>query len=282
MSTLNGYARPVGSSGSSSGVPGADHTYVTSDNPHFVWSCFGEPSGGTLICQGFGDSSIANCLSRPNSEAGIKYGITGVCHQAANRILYPGEVVVSFAQGYWASFYLYGTYGDITAESFGEWRRRKEDCGARHVASPASKIESNSRNTPEKIYNQRIIDLYYKKEYISTNPDHLLKKELEYMLEFRLGGELDLQIINLVKKQRADLLKEKENKVNELYNGDISTEKYVKEINDIVGDTLISLQEKLGKNIYEKIFELSSSKESFILIDPEIAKNSLKINTNHK
>lgn len=89
----------------------ADHTYVTSDSGH-VWPCFGRGSGGTPISSGIGNISKADCLSNPLSRSGIAYGITGVCHQAANRILYPSGATVSKARGYRWSLFSYGTYGN--------------------------------------------------------------------------------------------------------------------------------------------------------------------------
>jgi hypothetical protein len=74
-----------------------DHVYVGSDGGH-LWGCFGGDSGGIEICSGPGDIAFAYCLSYPRGKsalgllplyAGITYGKDGVCHQAANRILYP-------------------------------------------------------------------------------------------------------------------------------------------------------------------------------------------------
>lgn len=88
----------------------ADHTYVKSSNGH-VWPCWGRHSGGICICTGTGNTNQADCLSQPNSQAGISYGVTGVCHQTANRILYPSGQTVSSARGYRGSFFAWGTYG---------------------------------------------------------------------------------------------------------------------------------------------------------------------------
>ena len=88
----------------------ADHTYVTS-SAHHVWPCFGRSSGGRPVCRGAGDIDKADCLSNPLSQAGIAYGVTGVCHQAANRILYPSGLTVSVARGYRWSVFSYGAYG---------------------------------------------------------------------------------------------------------------------------------------------------------------------------
>lgn len=88
----------------------ADHTYVTSSDGH-VWPCWGRFAGGNLICDGKGNTDQADCLSQPNSQAGIVYGVTGVCHQTANRILLPAGEYVSAASGYRASVFAWGVFG---------------------------------------------------------------------------------------------------------------------------------------------------------------------------
>ena len=91
------------------GMP-ADHTYVRSDAGH-VWPCWGRSANGRPICDGLAELDDADCLSRVNSDAGIRYGWTGVCHQTANRILYPSGATVDEAAGYLGSVFAWGTYG---------------------------------------------------------------------------------------------------------------------------------------------------------------------------
>lgn len=103
--TLTGYALKIP-------LLPAEHTYVKSSDGH-VWPCWGRSSGGRPICAGTGNTAQADCLSRPNSKAGIHYGKTGVCHQTANRILCVtrSKETVSRAKGYPASVFAWGTYG---------------------------------------------------------------------------------------------------------------------------------------------------------------------------
>lgn len=292
----------------STGFLGTDHTYVTSDNPSHAWPCWGRESGGTEICRGYGKYSVADCISQPNSWAGIVYGVTGVCHQTANRILYPAGVTVSKAGGYWASHLAYGTYGTTSLEFFARLAICKASLSTRALKSEASiepldtemRIQSSSIGGPEKEYLQRVGALYI--EQIQTSPifvsatmseesssikksklesfsstitmeekSSLLGKELELMIGFRLGDNPDLQITESVLKQQSDFLKEKGKTDNEFYNTDFSIEKYVKEVNDLFGDLLISLPDVLGKDEYQKIFDLPPLKEGFKLIDPDIA-----------
>src|SRR5262245_38770350 len=80
-----------------------DHTYVTSSVGD-RWGCKGRERGGRIICRGSGDLTFARCLACPDGRAVTTYGVTGVCHQIANRILYPAGILVDRASGYNRSF----------------------------------------------------------------------------------------------------------------------------------------------------------------------------------
>src|SRR5688572_18723534 len=98
-----------------------EHTYVLSDEG-LACRCWGRYEGGRVIAQAEGDAVVARCLSEPQSQAGIEYGVTGVCHQTANRILYYAGLLVDLAKGYRLSQMWFGTYG------LGEWPQRVK-CG---------------------------------------------------------------------------------------------------------------------------------------------------------
>ena len=105
---FRGYAIPV------EGLSFLDHTYVhieKNDNTRDVYGCWGRADGGRQICEGTGDVAEAEMIATPIGLAGIVYGVTGVCHQTANRILYPAQITVRMAGGYAISSAIYGTYG---------------------------------------------------------------------------------------------------------------------------------------------------------------------------
>ena len=90
----------------------ADHTYVTCSNGAVRWGCWGGKTGGAALRQRVGSTKRADKIAEPDERAGITcYLINGVCHQAANRILYPAHITVRGARGYYVSESLYGTYG---------------------------------------------------------------------------------------------------------------------------------------------------------------------------
>lgn len=245
----------------------------------------GEGKRAEENCQGNGNVTMANCISQPNSWAGIIYGVTGVCHQTANRILYPARVTVSKAGGYWASTLAYGVYG--TPASITEWFARLAACSL--VSSDITFIRALEMDTrsqvlsqedTEKAYLKKVLALYsetmqtpqtFRAEVNEDESYSLIGKELELMMEFRLGRSLDAQITKSILKQQYDFLKEKHEMEYNLYSTDLSVEKHVKEMNDFFGDTLRRIAEILEKDQFEKIFGLTPPDGSFSLIDPKIA-----------
>lgn len=119
-----------------------DHTWVASDAGYCEGCRFGtEPEPDPYYCSpsrwkagkytppsdtsrklesGSDSQSIAECMAgKPYkfmgipSQSGIVYAINGVCHNLANRTLYPSNVTVNGALGYWFTQAIYGTYGTM-------------------------------------------------------------------------------------------------------------------------------------------------------------------------
>jgi hypothetical protein len=107
----------------------ADHTYVICSNKAF--GCFGASSGGRKLNDtgGYNELSKVDILNHntpinlfipgfkkvniplPTGDAGIIYGINGVCHMAANRLMVQSEKCVHDARFSSVSFALFGVYG---------------------------------------------------------------------------------------------------------------------------------------------------------------------------
>lgn len=125
-----------------------DHVYLSSDMG-LTWRCNGRTSGGTLV-RGATAADIDHCLclalpdqgpqaglaSLGDMNAGIIVGITGVCHQIANRILRPCKLDVSRVNGYAFTLTIYGKWG---RRPWVEWSR----CGSR-VTGPSSTMPGGS------------------------------------------------------------------------------------------------------------------------------------------
>ena len=79
----------------------ADHTYVKCGTGGKAWGCWGGNTGGAQLRRADGSTSRADAIAGGNERGGIKcYLINGVCHQAANRILFPAGITVRGARGY--------------------------------------------------------------------------------------------------------------------------------------------------------------------------------------
>jgi hypothetical protein len=163
----------------------ADHTWVTTydetktpyqtieevkkHNQHY-WYCWGSfcaPPGDPtrLLAQQVGSLKMAACLVTPNLPCGYpspadgtiyNYGIDGVCHQLANQVLYAtggtlSPITVAGANAYWASVYLYGTYGTTQAD----WQAKINQCGGAHVASAAAAGGGAGVNLPPDDFEKR-------------------------------------------------------------------------------------------------------------------------------
>ncbi|MFZ6873242.1 hypothetical protein ACO0LF_14405 [Undibacterium sp. Di27W] len=109
---------------------GSEHTWVTTYDPgtgspnetlgHY-WYCWGkERTHARNLVIGKGGVDFALKIAKPNKKdesVGIEYGIDGVCHQMANRLLRFSldennmPVTVHQAKGYLLSKMMYGEYG---------------------------------------------------------------------------------------------------------------------------------------------------------------------------
>jgi hypothetical protein len=80
------------------------------------WGCFGrtaaqESNNAKLIAQGVGDPLWADAIAGPDGHSGIDFGVTGICHHCANRILIPANVDVSMSPGNEIATPIFGKYG---------------------------------------------------------------------------------------------------------------------------------------------------------------------------
>ena len=279
MAQLNGFAIVIS-------WLGADHTYVTSSDG-YVWPCWGRSSGGRMISSGNGSSAQANCLSQTDSHAGIIYGVTGVCHQTANRILWPSRTTVSRASGYWASTLLYGVYGTMGVPQLLEWEARKERCssvsGDRQIAAalPASiRAATEKAVAPQPAAEREFLDkidtLYA--PYVKTmtiakltemKPVDFLAKELDLIADYKLGADKNPEQISSLQHIQSDALKEKANLAMALNNRTINGEEYASKVNDLFGTMLNQFSKTIDRETYVKLLDIKPG-VTFSIVDPKI------------
>ena len=142
----------------------ADHTYVVGEDVHsgycYSWPCGGAFEGGRFLDgSGETDGNVCDCISQrrvdiklAGGQAGIRYLIDGVCHQAANRIMYPTRRIVAQAYGWPLSHYIYGIYGMSARDGLGIVRFVKimDGCYPQWRKDPlATDIERNDTENAE-------------------------------------------------------------------------------------------------------------------------------------
>lgn len=145
----------------------ADHTYVMCGTGGRAWSCWGGKTGGTVLHSGSGSTSQADAIAEPNERAGVTcYLINGVCHQAANRILFPAGILVIGAKGYGVSSALFGPYGrprgplGICSAPFNQHTGVTGDLPACVAPAAGIKAADNLRSSEEQAYVTRVNQAY--------------------------------------------------------------------------------------------------------------------------
>jgi hypothetical protein len=254
MTTLYAWANPL------SAWKGADHTWVTDYPSPFqcppkadYWYCWGicHPAGpGTTarpLGSAKGDSAFARCICKPNNPkayGGINlYGIEGVCHQLANRVLYATSIygpplTVNSAHKYWLSHFLFGTYGTTHAD----WAARKKRC------QPSTMAGMGGGGVDD--------------------PDRELFEQLVRSAAPSAAEEEDT--LRALDDLRSQLLAEKAPLDEAVQAGTITGEEFANRVNELVTSYLPRIAGIVGTNSFARIFEASPDEPAEVL-DPEIA-----------
>lgn len=250
---LTGFALPAAL------LPGADHTYVLSDQGH-MWSCFGRSSGGQTLCSGQGNAAFADCLSQPNSTAGLSYGITGVCHQAANRILYPAGTFVDNARGYRLSVFRFSVYGK------GTWVELQACARLRATGRPPppkGTPVSQSRLT-------KILKSFFDRFTSSgASEDQIRHAEFSALWDSSLGEDYALEKKSQISQLQAQMRRLQEELAGRFEIGQISSDEYLAKTQSITNDILTKCERILGPADFERLFG-ESREHAYELVDPEI------------
>lgn len=274
MAALEGWAYPTDYLFLEHVPGGADHAYVVSSDGK-RWGCGGGSQGGSRIARGHGSHRKANCFSQNTS--GIVYGVNGVCHQIANRILWAARGIhtVHRAKGYVWSASIYGSYG---SDGPG-WAARKLACqinnwprprwppwfsaAPNEVDLPASVIDefaSNDDDAGEEVFDEN--DVAYQSKLRSLHDDPELSKralagaELELLLNYRSDhGLTSAQIVDLQNLQ-VDLREAHQHLVTGLHSGQLSREKFVLQLTSAMREAFQQFEKRLGEELYLKVFDL--------------------------
>jgi len=195
----------------------ADHTYVRCSTGGKAWSCWGGKTGGSFLRSGSGSTNQADAIAEPNECAGVTcYLVNGVCHQAANRILFPAGIFVTGARGYGVSSAIYGPYGRPTGPlgtckaPFNHHAGITGDL-PECATPPFDSIAAETRSSKERVYFKSVSRAYSKviplrlqsKHREGTNLVEFMVHLFDYQIEYSLGDRFDQRRLDRLRKIRA-------------------------------------------------------------------------------
>lgn len=278
----------------------ADHTYVTSSDGK-VWPCWGRSAGGTVVCSGAGNSAAADCDSFPRGEAGIVYGLTGVCHQTSNRILFPSLQNVSAARGAVVSYLLYGVLGkDVPFEPAGVcplFMAKAATCALANIgkettlmakaeAVPDAGVDPDQESQAS--FMHEIIDLHggamdnihmaVKCDSATAREDvshaDISAGELKLLVKYRLRDDYDKSKVGQLVDVRTAMSRKTMESHEEIMEAKIPADSIAQKINDEVGKMQVDMKDTLGEKDYESF--LGHLETDLKIIDPEILAASMQ------
>lgn len=244
------------------GTVRGEHTYVMS-NEGDRWGCGGRAAGGRLICRGRCDVQLARCLAGPHHDAGIRYGVTGICHQIANRVLWPADVLVDRAKGYSFCLLLYAQYGrgswpelDFCCHLLGA-----EDLLAARKGEPmAEPPKKTGLSEPEAAY---VTESSEEESFVDESVSILRE-----LVDRNLGGGLDPGKRARLEQIIARMAREQYDLIGAIEHGHMSAEDYFDHFARLVRRTFDEMDRILGRTDFERVFG-APPEAAQTLIDPE-------------
>jgi hypothetical protein len=264
----------------------ASHSYVTSSDG-YAWECGGGTYGNiNPICSGTANSSTADCISQGwRSMAGVVYGVTGVCHQASNRILYEtGQKVWFWA--FYVSLPLYGYYGSIGVFPAVAWYIRKSDCGVlllpsqsapRMISKEGDFLNDTDKRTHDFLQKLLILTTLNQTERLQLygeSKDPLadtgsLNQELKLWIKYRLGENFDERKLEEISKAQNLLFQNSLTARSNLIEEIDDPQKNAHDINHQLSVCLKRIKDILGEEDYQQVFETNDT--DVTVVDPDIA-----------
>ena len=272
----------------------ADHTYVTSSDGK-VWPCWGRSTGGSVICSGPGNAAAADCDSFPWKLAGIMYAVTGVCHQTANRILFPSLQNVIAARAAVVSYVSYGVLGmDLPGELPGVspvFLAKAATCALANIGKDATlKAQpETSRAASQASFMQELIDLHQgtmdslhmavkgeaetTREAVPTS--NISAGELELMVKYRLmRDDYDESKVGQLVDVRTSMSRKTIECHEDIMAAKSTPDTIAQKINDEIGKMQVDMKDVLGEKDYGSF--LGHHETDIIIVDPEILASSMQ------
>ncbi len=257
------------------GQPAGDHTYVMT--PSKTWRCLGSQSGGRKLECGNGTIAAATCMGNPEESnwelpenpftkkfpysAGIVYGVNGVCHQIANRVLYHTGATVKGAGSYDITSTLYGVYGtfvpafiaflfplvyaSLEAVAYGEWMNRTSRC-------------PSQRNAVNSTFEAQVVGLHESVQNVPPRSraerlEHHLR-EVELQLKDRLGSKIDNETIRQVKEMMRQEDSQQLAKLSTNTETEIQVDDLAEKHSQAASDMFFKMAGILGENAFFTVY----------------------------
>lgn len=246
------------------------HTYVQS-SCGALWGCWGGSAGGTSVCSGSGSSIEADCISR--GGAGIVYGLNGVCHQTANRILAPANITIPPSyQQIRATYFTYGQYGyNLPNQPQSDrWPDRKLACsGSAPGSGPGATAgysgpSSGSKRLATFSTGRMNLGTFTSAERDQPN----LRSELSSLIRESLGHSLDQQTFDGLAEVQERLQSRQHELVQLLLAHQINKEAYLSRLDDALRAATRDGEKLLGADDFHKLFGEQFRAQS--MIDPKM------------
>ena len=267
----------------------ADHTYVKCHTGGAAWGCWGGKSGGKTLRSGQGSTKRADKIAQPDEKANIKcYLVNGVCHQAANRILLPADILVRGARGYSVSQALFGAYGRV-----GIWPCRSPfvqhagvtgDLTACRQAAALSgrRARRRQRSEADKLdyqYIRRELEIYRggarmmrsgaRSAADASEAASLHLALFMHMAEFNLGPMLDRGLARRLKQVRRKTERDRRKPEIAYESKEMNIEEFAGHFNELTLLFQTEMANSMNRDTYATLFDLDPDQQ-VILADPQI------------
>jgi len=234
-----------------------DHTYVTCDNGR-KWECFGQCEGGMLICEGTVSPKAVEGIASQAHAGGIEYAVTGISHQAANRLLWGSKGMVSEARGFWACAMLFGVYGSDALD----WLR-SAGRSLQQSESPQGPSRAILKNAPH----MRALVTSIQERYMrairvdgAQDAEGLLGDEFSLMIEGKLGQSYSRQRAAHLLSRHRQLMREKRSLDAKLEIGSLDKPAYMRDLDIALNSALLDMACDIGVRDFISLFEIDPSR----------------------
>ena len=222
------------------------HTYVKS-SCGASWGCWGGQTGGTSVCSGTASSIQADCIDGADN-AGILYYITGVCHQTANRILWPAGIILPDAAhpDIRSSYFLYDEWGK-NIPGWPQWPDRANICtGSPSSSGPSSRAGSSSYPP---FSGSSSMSFGFRRG--GGRDRH---SDMAQLVKAGLGHSVDPRACDELLKLQTELQARQEELARLLLANEINKEKYIFELNEAMKFASTVGERILGPEAFHKVF----------------------------